>query len=252
MNSIIKVVFAFAVLIGTGFAFTAALDNSALETRGHIMIPGGKRALSVQSTEAGEIRTLPDFDSIHIPGSGKLRIRLGSENTVLIKTNQENLSNVETRVHGDTLSLIHPDSASIEYEVTLMHLEDIKISGSASVEVTDEIESKDFSVTIAGSGNFKAPLKVEEFSANILGSGNITVSGTTKELTLGSLGSGNLFAENMNGTLAEIRCLGSGNMDLGNFEKIEAFIAGTGTLTYTGDPKIEARTPGTGKIMSRP
>lgn len=251
MKSIIKVFLAFAVLTGTCFAFTAALENRAIDTTGGFVLPGGKSEISVQSTAAGELRTLPEFDSIHVPGSGNVRIRFGSENTVLIKTSQQALSSVRTQVHGDTLSLIHSDSTPVEYEVSLVRLEDLKISGSASVQFLDELTGDDFSVTIAGSGNFEAPVDVNEFSANILGSGNVRVSGKTEVLELGSLGSGNLFAENLNGVTAEIRCMGSGNMDLGTFEEIEAFIAGTGTLTYTGNPEIDARTPGTGKIMSR-
>lgn len=247
MKSALKLAAAFSALIAAGTIFYTSLDAPKLRAA-----PGGSGIALFSGELAEEQRALQPFTELHLPGSGKVRLRIGAEPSVTVRTGRNALVRVSTTVTGKRLVLSVSGSApSVEYEVTAPSLERIQISGSGEVRILDEVAGAALSVDIAGSGSAELAVAVEKLTIGILGSGNVSVRGTADSLTLRGLGSGDLDAENLNGTEASITVLGSGDTDLGTFETLQVLIAGSGDLSYAGNPEISAKTPGSGEIRRR-
>jgi hypothetical protein len=171
------------------------------------------------------------------------------------------LPSVDTRVQGNNLVLGMGSGASgiagvaaagrVEYEVTAPSLKNIKVVGTAAVQVLDPIRGEAFSVEIAGSGSVKAILEVQSFSASILGSGDVEMQGRAERLDLKVLGSGDLKAEELTGVSAKIAVMGSGDVEIGTFQSLDITIAGSGDVEYSGKPTVKSSLPGSGKIKAR-
>ena len=264
MKNVILYGIAFAALVAVGVSFSNSLGYSNGFPRR--FLPN----LTTQVTQglrlSGEIvedrRTLDSFDSILLPGSGKVTVRIGDTASVLVRADRALLPSVDTRVQGNNLVLGMGGSIAsgiagitsasrVEYEVTVPSLRNIKVVGAAVVQVLDPIRGKEFSVEIAGSGSVQANLEVESFSASILGSGDVEMRGRTERLDLKVLGSGDLKAKDLAGASASIAIMGSGDVDVGTFKDLNITIAGSGDVTYAGKPSIKSSLPGSGKIKER-
>lgn len=247
MKSALKLAVAFSALIAAGTIFYTSLDAPKLRAA-----PGGSGTAFFSGELAEDHRALQPFTELHLPGSGKVLLRIGAEPSVTVRTGRNALERVSTTVTGERLVLSVSGSApSVEYEVSAPSLERIQIFGSGEVQVLDELSGSDLTVDIAGSGSAELAVAVEKLTIGILGSGNVSVRGSAGTFTLRGLGSGDLKAENLNGTEASITVLGSGDTDLGTFRNLQVLIAGSGDLSYAGNPQISAKTPGSGQIRRR-
>ncbi|AEJ20838.1 hypothetical protein Spica_2742 [Gracilinema caldarium DSM 7334] len=263
MKSLIKYGIVLAALIGVGVVFTNTLQQKSGRglTLPAIQLPsiplpfGSTVSLSGQIVE--ESRPITAFTTLKIPGTGKVTIRLGATPSLLIRADKSLLDKLTTEQQGSTLTLSQKSgigftiNSPIEYEITTPSLQDISIAGSATVNVLDTLTGPVFTIEIAGSGDIRAALDVDTATISIMGAGKIELSGRTKKLSHTVLGSGDLKGEKLDGTEAKITILGSGNTSIGTFDSLDVTIAGSGDVIYSGNPRIQSKTPGSGKIRSR-
>ncbi|MCX7655042.1 MAG: DUF2807 domain-containing protein [Treponemataceae bacterium] len=211
------------------------------------------------SGEIVEVRQeVPPFSQVSIPGAGRVVFREGSTWTVTIRADKTLMASLDTRVEGNTLLLgqkknfLFLKNVPIEYSITTPQpLEKLSITGMADVRGDSLLEGPSFLLELAGSGSVSLPVRVQELHLKVVGSGTVEISGTVERLDYQLLGSGNLKAPHLAGKEGHISVLGVGNSDLGRFEELDITIAGSGMVTYLGNPRIKSRIPGTGTIRSR-
>ncbi|MEJ5187790.1 head GIN domain-containing protein [Treponema sp. J25] len=248
-------------LITVGSTFYGLTRRSPSQKGGTLQLPS---FLSVQNERelSGEIvevrKELSPFSQVSIPGAGRVVFRKGDAWAVTIRADKNVIDSLDTRVEGRTLVLgqqknfLFLKNAPIEYSITIAdHLEKISIAGMADVRGDSTLEGPSFLLELAGSGTVSLPVNVEELQLKVLGSGTVEISGTVEKLEYQLLGRGTLKAHNLTGKEGNISVLGAGNSDLGVFEELDITIAGSGTITYSGNPRIKSRIPGTGTIRSR-
>jgi hypothetical protein len=263
MKSLIKYGIAMATFIGVGVLFTNTLQkqNGAWPGVPSLQLPsiplpfGSTVSLSGQIAE--ESRPISSFDTLKIPGTGKVTIRLGANPSLKVRADKALLDKLTTEQDGNTLTLSQKNgigftiNSPIEYEITTNSLRSISIAGSATVIVLDTLTGPAFSIEIAGSGDIRAPINVDRATISIMGAGKVELSGRAATLSHKVLGSGDLKGEKLDGTEANITILGSGNTEIGTFTSLDVTIAGSGDVIYSGNPRIQSKTPGSGKIRSR-
>ena len=100
--------------------------------------------------------------------------------------------------------------------------------------------------------NASVVLKISDFEtlkAEIAGSGDIKLYGNTENVTIAIEGSGDVSAYEFKSENAKVSIAGSGDVKLFVTEQIDAFIAGSGDISYKGNPKnIEKSIAGSGTI----
>jgi hypothetical protein len=127
----------------------------------------------------------------------------------------------------------------------------VRLSGSGDVDVSGI--RGNLSVGISGSGDVEASgLQLETCSLKVTGSGDVELNGRTAQLTAIFLGSGDLEAGGLAAVSVNVKNTGSGDMTIHAIDKLEAALAGSGDLRYTGNPAIlKVNASGSGEVYKR-
>ena len=199
-----------------------------------------------------EARPLPDFTRIHLKGSGKVFLTRGETPAVAIKTDDNILPILKTKVSDGKLVISHenhnPRPTILHYFITVNDLKSVAVSGSADITGDGKFESENFSTNISGSGDVRLELEVERLESDISGSGSMRFSGKTNLLDASITGAGNIRALDMEARNVSLKITGSGNCEVNAFETLDVKITGSGDVKYKGSPQISKKVTGSGKI----
>ena len=205
-----------------------------------------------------EIRNLKTFDKIKFSGPGVLTIVQCNETLLTIDAPEFVMENIKSTVVDEVLRLAYQNDQvisldayreSINYELKVRDLKDIKFNGNGRVDIPD-LDNDFLSLSMAGSGGiFIAQLTADHLSTNLTGSGQIKVVGDVETQNLILTGSGNFAAEGLVCDFADINVSGSGNAKVSVSEALNVKITGSGQVTYTGYPGIEKLISGSGKLI---
>ena len=127
----------------------------------------------------------------------------------------------------------------------------IKVSGSGDVDVTGIRGT--LNVDVSGSGDVDAgELQLENCSVKLTGSGDLKLNGRAAQLTAVVLGSGDVEAGGLAAVNVNIKSTGSGDINVHAINKLEATVAGSGDLGYTGNPTVlKVNGTGSGDIYKK-
>lgn len=113
------------------------------------------------------------------------------------------------------------------------------LNGSGDFKLEGDITSQVISLSLKGSGDFKAnTVHAKTLNANCAGSGSLVVSGSAVNANYGCAGSGSLNAEAVKSEVVNAILKGSGSLKCAASKVLNSNVAGSGTLTYYGDPKV--------------
>lgn len=131
------------------------------------------------------------------------------------------------------------------------YLKKVAISGSADLKFLSPDKVQDFSLSIAGSGDFSGSLDCTgSVSMNISGSGNLAPSGTCKNLDVNISGSGDFRGIDLKSEKASVIIAGSGAASVFASEELDAVVSGSGDIRYGGNPKkLKKAVSGSGEII---
>jgi hypothetical protein len=223
-------------------------------------------------------KELDPFTKIKLNVPAETKIVLGDKFSIKIEGRKKDIDDIEIDVYRNTLEVDKKnrnmfnfwgnDSKDMQITITTKSLEGLRLNASGKLRVED-VESKDFELSIHGSTDVFLSGKMEflnisikgsgdltlrdvrgkEMSINISGSGDIDASGEYNILDIDIKGSGDIdgFDLQVNEVLASI--YGSGNIKIAVSELIEASIYGSGDVLYKGNPKkIRDKVYGSGSV----
>lgn len=258
MKKLIAFGAALAVLVGVGVGF------KNLASRGRAALPVDAKGIEalVEGTIDGifdgnvemveETRPLAAFDSLAINDSGRVRVRVGAEPSIVVRAPAGSFDSIRTDVGGGELTISSGlrSGRSPEYEVVVPSLRAVTIRGSGDVVLDRDFRSEALTVRIDGSGDFDAAggISADLLEVVVSGSGDFIASGGAKALKVTVNGSGGVDLDELDGESADIAVNGSGGVDLGEFRSLDVFIAGSGDVEYEGSPRLQASTPGSGRV----
>lgn len=168
-----------------------------------------------------------------------LRVTPTNKNEVSLRLPENFTQLVQTEVVNNKLSIRFKNHVEVHYnDIELIlpyrYLEDLRIIGSGSMYLSKELNTDHLTVSITGSGSFRAPSLEcsKKLSIQVIGSGDISCSKLqTERCDINIAGSGNIHvsdiqAEKLTGAVA-----GSGDLHLqGKARKAEYHQAGSGTI----------------------
>jgi hypothetical protein len=184
-----------------------------------------------------EQRDVSGFDRVSFGGFGTLIIAHGSEESLTIEAESNILPRIETRVRGGILEIgfdsdrwqdIVRPTKSITYNLTVITLDGIALSGAGSIEASG-IEAERFDVELSGAGS----IDITGFAATQ----EINVSGA------GSYDSAELLSEYI-----DVNISGAGNATVWVTESLDVNISGVGKVSYYGDPQVRESVSGLGNL----
>jgi hypothetical protein len=183
---------------------------------------------------ATQTRDLPSFESVELAGANNVVIRVGGEQSVVIKADDNLLERVTTEVQSGTLVIDNAPGgfttkSPMSVEVDVPTLNALTLSGSGNIVVTG--------------------VEAESLDANLPGSGTLTGSGTAAQLDVDVAGSGVVQFTGLVAQTVRAAVSGAGSVFINATGSLDASVSGSGAILYAGDPQDVTRSvTGTGAI----
>jgi hypothetical protein len=204
---------------------------------------------------ATETRSLSGFSKISLEGDMEVYVSQGAGESVRIEADDNLLRYVTTKIEGNELVLSTSESLNsenpIKLYVTADDLTALSMAGSGKMITQTPFTAKDFSTSIAGSGDIDANIVAQKVSASIAGSGNVILKGSADLASVSVAGSGDVKGYNLIAKTASVDIAGSGNCELSASEQLTGNIMGSGSIYYHGDPKLNKSIMGSGDIKKK-
>lgn len=216
----------------------------------------------VQTIQAAdENREVSAFSEITLRVPAKVHLEQGKKQSVEITAKESVLEEIITEVKGRELVIRFStksalfkdfDSAKIEIYITVPEIGALSVSGSGDIINDGQIDTRILDVAVSGSGNVMLDdLKAERVKVTVSGSGDVKLagSGKTADLNVAVSGSGNFRGIDFPAEDVDVKMSGSGNVDVYAENSLKVRAAGSGDVTYRGNPSIDQSILGSGKVF---
>jgi hypothetical protein len=209
--------------------------------------------LRVQQTET---RPVSPFTGILSSGNFNVIVNIGSEESLRIEGNAEDMDDIETLVANGVLKLrvknplnrLARNMGKVNIYITAKSLNALAISGSGSMKIEGVIKGQTLNTSVSGAGSMNFNADVTDFKAVISGSGSMNVAGTGSKAFITVSGSGSFTGKNFHTNTTEIIVSGAGDATIHAENELSAILSGSGNIRYSGDPKVEVTKSGSGSI----
>lgn len=206
-----------------------------------------------------ETRNVGDFDAVAMGIEGKVYIKQGNENEVILEGDESALKDITTEVRGGRLVIKNErdswrfwgssTTSRINVYITIKELKGASVSGSGQIIGESTFKTRDFDAALSGSGSMELEIDAEYTTTKISGSGRIIISGKTEKAKLSISGSGRYAAEKLDTKDYEISISGSGRSNIQVSGDLDVRISGSGSVYYDGEPtSINKKVGGSGKV----
>lgn len=199
-------------------------------------------------------RAVSGFSRIHTGLSAEVEIRQGATESVIVETDDNLQSLVETAVENGTLKIRsadknrYPDTKNLKITVFLKNIDEVVLGGSGRI-FSDKLDTPKLQLTIAGAGGMDVKaLQTSSLKVSIGGSGSFTAAGSAQQIVGNIGGSGNLRMEKLEAQDVNISIGGSGQVQTWAKERLHLSIGGSGNVSYYGDPKVTKSIGGSGSV----
>jgi len=219
---------------------------------------------------------LTGFDAIVNTTEFDIIFKIADTTGLNIIADRNLIDKLVTDVSGQVLEIrTNPSNACFSYsqrpviEVSSPDLNSVTLSGSGDF-LADQLEGNLVTVKLSGSGKIKAEhVQCVELSAFlsgsgtislwdtrstnsdafISGSGDILIEGECDKNTLKISGSGNIYDDKYIAKTGSVTSSGSGDSYVYLKEKLTGAISGSGNIYVKGNPLIDVRVSGSGRVI---
>lgn len=194
---------------------------------------GGLEGSGVSVTQA---RTLPPFHALELAGASDVTVRVGQRQAVEVRADDNLIGRLTIDVVGGALVIETRGSFStaspMTVSVTVPELETVTLSGSGAIRI-DGVDQQEFKVQLPGDGLIAVAGRVDRLEASLGGTGDAQLQG--------------LIARDVVASVP-----GTGRLQVYATRSLDASVAGTGAIFYTGNPTdVKESVTGTGAIIQQ-
>jgi len=215
---------------------------------------------SLLKAQTKETRNVSTFTKIIFRVPGKLYLRQGSPQKVVLEGKKDILEEIETDVDGSRLVIGKEDKwdwnwgsdDQVNVYITVKDIEGLTVGGSGDLIGETKITADDIDLNVSGSGNMKVEVDASgDMEADVSGSGNIDLKGKCKNFDSDVSGSGKVFASITVTGDADFGVSGSGKIEAsGSASKVKTAISGSGKVLAANleTNSCEVRISGSGDV----
>ena len=201
-----------------------------------------------------DVEIVGDSMSIFLSEEASLKPKKPIEFALTVKT----LNGIELSGSGDILAsdieserllLTAGGSGSLRSGDLKAKIVEMEAAGSGKLE-TGDITSDRIKLALRGSGDVElGKVDGKTIETQVEGSGNVVVrGGKVLGQRVSIFGSGNYKAKSLRSIGVQVELVGDGDATLRAKDDLFVVITGSGNLRYYGDPELEERLDGTGKV----
>ena len=249
----------------THLVATLAVTAAAVITAFSIPLPAHAVTINVSSGDGNSVagsgkevtvaRQVGAFSVLRLDSSIDVHAHQGATPSVTVHADDNIEPLIETVIDGDKLVVRMRKGASFHtrhdvfVDVVFTSLTGAQQHGSGDLHI-DKLTAPRFESSIAGSGDLQIEnAQLGQFALSVAGSGDVMLSGTADEARFGVAGSGDINARNFTARKVSVSISGSGDAHVNATEMLEAKVAGSGDITYSGHPHdVSRRVSGSGSV----
>ncbi|KAA6340073.1 hypothetical protein EZS27_012034 [termite gut metagenome] len=222
----------------------------------------------VKTDNFNAIRLAGSPDVVYTQTGGKVRVEVyGSDNivdlldvytengslNVTFKKNTQvfNTGKLEVRVFAPSLDKMEiTGSGNITIASGIKTDKNLYLSITGSGDITgSDIRCEQLSLSVTGSGDIELNrVTVENTQARATGSGDIDLSGITQSADYAVFGSGDINAVRLKADAVSANVTGSGDISCHAVSLLKAQRAGSGDISYKGNPKVDTPQKGVHRL----
>ena len=237
-TTVLAVIFSVILLFASGIT-TNATNGSEVESR----------TISVASFN--HVRVGGNWDVVYVEApSHSIRVVMPAEWFARYNFNvvsrtlrvERNLRNRLTRWDGPARPRMY---------VYAPTLESMNLSGSADATSRSVIAGRDFALNISGNARANLDFNISRnLAVSSSGIPEVTMSGTTHYLSISGAGVNSIHAFDLEARYARsVVVAGIGVVEVTAVESLNVRVAGTARVYYRGNPTINSRTTGSGRLV---
>jgi hypothetical protein len=217
-----------------------------------------KSKIHPSGKQISENRNTDSYDAIAVSGSLDVHLVAGKEGKITILGDENLIPYIVTEVKNNKLEIYFKDSFSYYTNSPLIvsvPVEEISIvvaTGSGDIASKTTLNTPSFEVKLSGSGDINLTIQTKKMTASLAGSGTIFASGNVDNLVTSLAGSGDIDFEKLLAKDVKATVAGSGNIKVTCKDKFDGNVAGSGSIYYYGNPKINSKyIAGSGEIIAK-
>lgn len=215
--------------------------------------PWGGEQVQGSGSIKRQARQVSHFTGLALEVPGKLELRIGDSEGLVIETDDNVLPLVETVVENGTLKIrlskrnLSLKTRNLKIVVNARQIERLALGGSGSIDA-DALRAPRLQIDLGGSGDIKLRgLESETVSVNLGGSGDFSArGGSARKLSVSIGGSGTVDMGQVRVDDASVSVAGSGEATVWARNELSMTIAGSGDVNYYGDPRVSKSVVGSG------
>ena len=184
-----------------------------------------------------QVRTVGTYSGIQVTNFAKVIITQDTVEQLRIESDDNIIDHVLTSVNGGIL-MVGLDNGSYN---------NITVNVYTSMKTIKRLES-------VGTAEFSTtnPIQTDSILCRITGAGTITLVGTATFEAVEIIGAGSIHNFDLVATRCVTTISGSGTIEVNVTSRLDAIIAGTGSIVYAGNPQtVQQSVSGVGSIRPR-
>jgi hypothetical protein len=204
---------------------------------------------------------LPAFEEISVRNNAVVYLRQDSIQSVIVQGNEEYINQVFVEAKDGKLVIRYATDKRIDmkfkpdvltFHISVQHMKRLLVSGSGAINADSTIAGNNLDLYLSGSGAIKlADVKVQSVHSYLSGSGHLDISSqdTVPVHKIFISGSGVVKSGGLKSKDVSIVISGSGTCAVNASDLLSAKIAGSGKVTYRGNPRVQSTIIGPGKVV---
>lgn len=216
-------------LVVTALLYSACSKNETVV--GNEQIVGSGRIVS-------QARPVGTYSGIQVTNVAKVFVMQDTLESLRIEADDNIMDSVATSVNNGMLVVGLKDGS----------YNNVTVRVYASMKSIKRLESR-------GAADFSATnsIQTDSIVCRIVGAGSITLSGRTNYEVVEIVGAGDVHNFNLVSSSCFASISGVGNIEVNVTQQLDAVIAGTGTVTYAGNPPVVHQVvTGVGSVRPKP
>ena len=193
---------------------------------------------------AQQDRKIRDFETLEVAGAFDVILEKGSQPTLTLEGDDDELSNVTIDESGKTLRIKRKDgrrwrsynAGKILLKITYVELSELRLSGASELEAVGPINSEVFELILSGASQVELELNANRLDSRIQGASTVRLKGEVGVHWVRIEGASTYRAADVKSDRVEISCQGASSAQVFATEELDANASGASSIRYYGNP----------------
>lgn len=203
-----------------------------------------------------EVRTFPDFHSVHISTAGKVYVTYGTNQQASVTVDDNVMEYITTTVSNGMLYIgvrhgVRLSRFNLTLNLTMTDLEELSTSSAGSFVGKNKFKADFVSFGLSSAGDISLDIEADRVNSSLSSAGDLFLSGTADQHQAVLSSAGDLHAFNLITNTTTVIVSSAGDAEVFANDLLDVTISSVGSVYYRGFPRIRQHISSLGRLISR-